>query len=129
MTQFFVKGIPTKRRPRFTRSGTAYTDAKTRQEMALIASQYKGVRHLCPVSVRVDIYPKMPSGVPKKLDRLPAMKKPDADNVLKVVMDALNGVAYDDDKQVTHAEVVRHDMQRIDWDYIVVTVNPVRRNQ
>ena len=28
-------------------------------------------------------------------------KKPDVDNILKIVLDALNGVAYDDDKQVT----------------------------
>lgn len=28
------------------------------------------------------------------------LKKPDADNILKVVADALNGVAYHDDKQI-----------------------------
>ena len=32
--------------------------------------------------------------------RIPYTKKPDADNVSKAVMDALNGVAYTDDAQV-----------------------------
>ena len=27
-------------------------------------------------------------------------KKPDADNIAKIIMDALNGVAYEDDRQV-----------------------------
>lgn len=29
------------------------------------------------------------------------IKKPDADNIAKIVLDALNGLAYEDDKQVT----------------------------
>jgi Holliday junction resolvase RusA-like endonuclease len=28
------------------------------------------------------------------------MKKPDCDNIVKIILDALNGVAYTDDKQV-----------------------------
>ena len=32
-------------------------------------------------------------------------KKPDADNILKIVADALNGIAYGDDKQVVTAQV------------------------
>ena len=35
------------------------------------------------------------------------MKKPDIDNCLKAVMDALNGIAYNDDKQVTKNYVVK----------------------
>lgn len=31
--------------------------------------------------------------------------KPDADNVLKVICDALNGIAYADDKQIVEAAV------------------------
>lgn len=32
-------------------------------------------------------------------------KKPDIDNIAKIIMDALNGVAYDDDKQVCVLEI------------------------
>jgi Holliday junction resolvase RusA-like endonuclease len=39
-------------------------------------------------------------------------KKPDADNIAKVVLDALNGVAYSDDKQVVNLAVTkRYDRQ------------------
>ena len=30
-------------------------------------------------------------------------KKPDVDNIIKIVLDGLNGIAYDDDKQVVYA--------------------------
>lgn len=35
-------------------------------------------------------------------------KKPDVDNVIKVVLDALNKVAYADDTQVNEIHVIRH---------------------
>ena len=34
------------------------------------------------------------------LGQIKATKKPDIDNVIKSVLDGLNGVAYEDDKQV-----------------------------
>ncbi len=33
--------------------------------------------------------------------------KPDGDNILKVVLDALNGLAYDDDKQVVKMGIIK----------------------
>lgn len=35
-------------------------------------------------------------------------KKPDADNILKIVADALNKVAYDDDSQIVSASVEKY---------------------
>ena len=32
-------------------------------------------------------------------------KKPDLDNIAKIILDGLNGVAYTDDKQVTSMEI------------------------
>ena len=32
---------------------------------------------------------------------VPVTVKPDADNIIKVVLDALNGLAWEDDRQVT----------------------------
>lgn len=43
----------------------------------------------------------MPKSRPKKALSEPDTYKPDVDNIGKVVLDALNGVAYLDDKQVT----------------------------
>lgn len=34
-------------------------------------------------------------------------KKPDADNILKAVLDALNGVAYEDDRQVVEVLCIK----------------------
>lgn len=36
---------------------------------------------------------------------LPPTVKPDADNIAKVIADALNGTAWEDDKQITHIDV------------------------
>ena len=35
------------------------------------------------------------------------MKKPDCDNVVKIVLDSLNKIAYDDDKQVVELTVLK----------------------
>ncbi len=61
-----------------------------------------------PVEVRIIARFLPPKSVSKKrrLDMLEGrefpLKKPDADNIIKVVQDALNGVAYHDDKQVMY---------------------------
>ena len=34
-------------------------------------------------------------------------KKPDCDNIAKIILDALNGIAYDDDSQVAMLNVVK----------------------
>ena len=42
-------------------------------------------------------------------------KKPDTDNIAKCILDALNGIAYDDDSQITllHVEKVYSDTPRV----------------
>lgn len=53
-----------------------------------------------PVSVYVYIYRPMPASRPKAMLSEPDVYRPDLDNVVKLVLDALNGVAYGDDAQV-----------------------------
>ena len=48
----------------------------------------------CPVELTVACY-------------FPDARRRDADNVLKAVMDGLNGVAYDDDSRVVKATVTK----------------------
>ena len=79
------------------------------------------------VSLFVRVYVAVPNGVSKKKreemlkgDVYPT-KKPDVDNLLKAVMDALNGVWYKDDKQVTLTTVCKvydeKDWMQVDcWD-------------
>lgn len=111
--EFIVEGNPKgKARPRFShKSGTVYTPAKTARyerliRKAFLAAGGKAIPSDCYVGIIVDAYFQIPKSYTKgkrlacqhNVNR-PA-KKPDIDNVLKAVMDALNGAAYVDDKQV-----------------------------
>lgn len=110
---FIVDGKPQgKQRPRFSRiSKTVYTPNKTAKYEKQIAKAYtdsggKCIPADCYVSVSVSAFFPIPKSYSKKkredcLERiLRPDKKPDMDNILKVVLDALNKVAYEDDKQV-----------------------------
>lgn len=113
---FIVDGKPQgKQRPRFSRiSKTVYTPTKTAKYEKQIAKAYtesggKCIPADCYVSVSVSAFFPIPKSYSKKkredcLERiLRPDKKPDIDNILKVVLDALNKVAYEDDKQVVEA--------------------------
>jgi Holliday junction resolvase RusA-like endonuclease len=109
------KPVP-KARPRFSRTGHAYTPAKTRaaeKAIALAAGQamvYDGVE-ITDQPVRLSVVAVMP--VPKSWSRAKKAEalagwvtptgRPDIDNVAKLVSDALNGVAYHDDSQIIEA--------------------------
>ncbi len=111
--EFIVEGEPQgKARPRFSRrSGTVYTPAKTaKYEKQIKAAFLAAGGEMFPidnyVSVMINAYFSIPKSYMKgkrlackhNINR-PA-KKPDVDNILKAVLDALNGMAYKDDKQV-----------------------------
>lgn len=113
-----VKGTPTgKGRPRFG-NGHTYTPKNTVDYERLVrdmwqlqtsgAKQFPGA-----VEVLITAFYKIPSSASKKARAAMAenvvlpMKKPDADNIAKIIMDALNGLAYEDDKQVVRLEVVK----------------------
>lgn len=111
---FVVPGAPVgKGRPRASSRGgfvRMYTDAKTLSYEAIIAKQAgyaMGTLEVLatPISMRiVALYPIPVSWSKRKQqlalsgDLIPG--KPDLDNVAKAVLDALNGVVYEDDKQV-----------------------------
>ena len=115
---FTIPGEPFgKGRPRFTKSGHTYTPEKTAVYENLVKLEYAhryGDDHFedgKALGMLIKAYFQIPKSVSKKKraemingDILPT-KKPDADNILKIIADALNGIAYDDDKQVVTAEV------------------------
>ena len=118
---FKVPGEPVgKGRPRFARVGDSvktYTPRETQAYEERVRTAYRaaggphmGDRALC---VRITAYCPIPASVSKARRlamargfELPT-KKPDCDNVMKVVCDALNGCAYDDDKQIVSAVVLK----------------------
>ena len=100
--------VPVKRRARFTRNGRAYVDAKTKAELQIIRDSYTGELLEGPLALFVGVYKPAPKGIRKVV---PFTVKPDIDNVLKCVMDGLNGVAYKDDSQVVLVTIVKYDRQ------------------
>ena len=108
--QFTIPGKPKgKTRPRFARGGkNTYTDRGTAEYEKKVAESYleaggkleaySGIRikayYLIPQKTRKDIVEAMLSG------QLKPTKKPDLDNVLKIIMDGLTGVAFEDDNQI-----------------------------
>ena len=66
-----------------------------------------------PVSVRIEAYFPVPKSFSNKragkalAGEIAPTKKPDADNIAKIICDALNGVAYMDDTQVIELTVVK----------------------
>lgn len=110
---FIVDGKPQgKQRPRFSRiSKTVYTPNKTAKYEKQIAKAYTAAGGICfqsdcYVSVSVSAFFPIPKSYSKKKRQacidgdIRPDKKPDMDNILKVVLDGLNSVAYEDDKQV-----------------------------
>ena len=94
-------------RPRVTRHGT-YIPAKTRRYRELIRGEFieQGGRRIPgPVSVEITCVRELPKSRPKSVDWEVDTFKPDVDNIAKNVLDALNGLAWDDDSQVVELRV------------------------
>lgn len=107
-----------KGRPRFTRGGRPYTPKATRDYERAIREAFENAPgrppepFSGPIAVCIITYRQLPKSTPKSVIREPDTHKPDADNVAKVVLDALNGVAWLDDAQVTSLTVVKLDRMR-----------------
>jgi Holliday junction resolvase RusA-like endonuclease len=120
--QFDIPGVPVgKGRPRFSTAGKfvrAFTPEKTvRYENLVKVAAFEAMQgrkpFKGPVSVRVEAHFPVPSSWSKKRQCLaydggilPTVK-PDADNIMKTVCDAMNGIVFDDDKQAVRADVVK----------------------
>lgn len=95
-----------KGRPRFTRGGHAYTPKGTRDYERAIREAYENAHRKPrepfsgPIAVSIMTYRQLPKSTPKSVYSEPDTHKPDIDNVAKIVLDALNGVAWEDDAQV-----------------------------
>jgi Holliday junction resolvase RusA-like endonuclease len=105
-------------RPRFTRRGIAYTPAKTRKAKeeirALVKAAYKGEPLTDEISVTIAFVfpPRLKlKDIPHPFP-LPHTKKPDIDNLTKLVLDALNGVLWVDDAQIWELKAVKVQVNR-----------------
>lgn len=103
---FFVpsKPIP-KGRPRLGRRGRVFTPQTTLDAEAIIASLYEGPLYEGPVKIVVVFSTEGTNISISQCDTEPSKLRGDIDNYLKLLMDGLNGVAWEDDKQVHHVVV------------------------
>ena len=115
-----VPGAPVaKGRPRMTKTGHAYTPARTRNyeaDLRVLARQrMQGKAPMVgPLSVEVTAYMPMPSSWPKWKKALVTEEgafirhtsKPDVDNLGKMI-DGLNGVVWVDDSQITELRILK----------------------
>lgn len=113
MRSFFYQGTPRGQgRPRFSRANGAYKSSEDKAyERALCMAywaEHAGKRPLDgPLTIRIKAIFPIPKSKPKQeqeLMRRGEIKptcRPDMDNIQKSVLDALNKVAFPDDKAVT----------------------------
>ncbi len=106
MKELFIKTVPIpKGRPRFY-GGHAVTPEKTRKYEKLIRDSWtNGIVDAEYLTIDMVFKMPLPQSLSKKkqreLDGQPHVKKPDLDNLVKAVLDALNdGVAFLDDSKV-----------------------------
>ncbi|MFW6272887.1 MAG: RusA family crossover junction endodeoxyribonuclease [bacterium] len=111
---FTIPGQPKgKGRPRFARRGkfvTTYTDKKTMSFENKVKSTYIDIPSKPdgpiedPIEADIKFKLQIPTSLSKKkqilLEGTPCKKKPDLDNLIKSLLDGLNGVAFIDDSQI-----------------------------
>lgn len=118
--EFIVEGNPQgKARPRFSqKSGTVYTPEKTVRYERLIRKAFldaggNAIPSDCYAFVKIQAQYPIPQSWSKRkkgeaiAGLIMPTTKPDGDNILKVVLDALNGLAYDDDRQVVKMGIIK----------------------
>ena len=88
-----------------------YTPRQTTEYEKLVRASYTAVSKMffdknIPLEISIIALFSVPQSISKRLknsmlkgDILPT-KKPDSDNIIKIILDALNGVCYHDDSQV-----------------------------
>ena len=130
--RIIIPGEPKgKQRPRFNaKTRATYTPSETVQyeKMVKILTHAAGKPIEGPVRVTIHAYYKIPESASKAEQndmwygvRRPE-KKPDIDNVVKIIMDGMNGAAYKDDKQVVEIVAKKY------YDYkpqVIVEVEPL----
>lgn len=116
-----IPGKPVgKGRPRFRRAGNfvqTYTPEATANYETLVKwcwQERKLPKLSGEISATIKAYFPIPKSATKKRREEMAKEtvgytsKPDTDNLAKIVLDSINGLAYDDDSQVVQLTVTKH---------------------
>jgi len=128
MVKFVIYGQPKgKGRPRFSRQGTYVktvtpTDTVNYENLVKIEYGLQTNNYMFPdgssLKMEINAYYAIPKSTSNKKrkqmleDKLRPTKKPDVDNVVKIIADSLNKVAYKDDTQITDLVVKKRYSQQ-----------------
>lgn len=128
-----------KQRPRVTMRGgfaTAYTPKETVNYETYVKTCYiQQNRHEMlegPIRAEVKAYFSIPKSTSQKRRKLMVdgeiknTKKPDCDNVAKIILDSLNGIAYHDDSQICELTVEKLYGEQ---PRVVLTLSKLEENQ
>ncbi len=109
-----IKG---KGRPRATKTGIIYTPKETVQYENLVKMCFRDSANTkffeSPLEASITAYYEIPKSTTKKnreamiLGKILPTKKPDIDNIAKIILDSLNGIAYKDDAQIVRCVVTK----------------------
>lgn len=123
--QFVIPGPPQgKARPRVVRAkngaSLTYTPDKTVAYEELVRLRFKATAqgfHFpddTQLAIQITAYYPVPRSKSKRIqsDMLAGVirptKKPDCDNIVKIICDALNGLAYKDDSQIVTTQIAKY---------------------
>lgn len=108
-----------KQRPRYSsKTGRMYTPTKTSSFEEKVKWEFKSKYNVKtelstkPFKAKITAIFEPPKSISKKkkdelLSKVDYIKKPDADNIAKIILDSLNGLAYKDDSQVSALLVLK----------------------
>ncbi len=114
--KFIIQGVPPKKdRPRVTRRGTYNTagtiesEQRVRYHFLAEVQDITLIESACKVVINAYYIPPKSWSKKKQLSYIGEYKitKPDADNVIKSILDGLNGLAYKDDNLVSVVECTK----------------------
>lgn len=129
--RFFVPGHPAPQgsKQAFVRGKRAVlVEVSKRVKPWREAVQDAAITHGCqpldgPVSVKLTFLMPRPKAMPKKAN-LTMIQKPDSDKLARAVLDALTGVCFDDDSQVTRLLVVKRRAGTAEESGVMIHVEP-----
>lgn len=114
MINFTIPGEPKgKGRPRVTRYGTYTPETTVNYEnwVKICFQEAKQEKLEGQLKAEIRCYFEIPNSYSKKKKEgalrgnIRPAKKPDLDNIMKIILDALNGLAYKDDKDIIECRI------------------------
>ena len=113
---FTIEGEPkAKARPKVTKQGFAYTPKDTVNYESWVKQcyldRYAGFFLEGEIKASIIAYFSIPKSKSKKIKEkmingdINPTKKPDVDNIAKIILDSLNGIAYHDDSEIVQCSI------------------------